>query len=263
MSRDITFSVRSALLGSGVVVAVLAAYVVGNAGDSLGAEEPVAAGTAGGALAAITMTGVGEVTGVPDQLAFDVAVTRRADDVGTALDQASRTMEGALAALKAQGVERKDTQTTGLSMEPVYRYLSSDPPQIVGYRVRQSASVLVRDLRAGSKAIAAAVDSGGNAVRVSDIALKIGDREALVAKARDAAVEAATAKAEQYAKTTGQELGHVVTLKEGPVAARVPQPLAQGYDVRAESAADRLKAVPIRAGRDDLSVRVTIVWAFD
>ena len=263
MSHSVTLGLRSVLLLLGVVAAVLTAYVVGGATHSEAAEEPLAAGAAGGALGAITMTGVGEVTGVPDQLAFDVAVTRRAGDVGTALDQASRTMEGVLAALEKQGVERKDTQTTGLSMEPVYRYYDNEPPEVVGYRVRQSASVLVRDLREGSKAIAAAVESGGNAVRVSDIALKIGDREGLVAEARDAAVEAATAKAEQYAEATGQGLGRVVTLKEGSVAARVPKPLGTAtFDLSSERAA-AYKALPIRAGRADLSVRVTIVWALD
>ena len=60
--------------------------------------------------------------------------------------------------------------------------------------------------RAGD-AITAAVRTGGNAVRVGDIRLLVGDREGVLKRARDAAVAEATAKAEQYAEATGQTLG--------------------------------------------------------
>ena len=38
------------------------------------------------------------------------------------------------------GVARKDVQTTGLSMSPVYDYHPYDPPTLTGYRVSQRAS---------------------------------------------------------------------------------------------------------------------------
>ena len=57
----------------------------------------------------------------------------------------------------------------------------------------------VRELAKGGTAVAAAVETGGNGVRVRDIRLEIGDPDAVLEQARDAAVEEATAKAEQYA----------------------------------------------------------------
>ena len=132
-----------------------------------------------------------------------------------AMDAASGTMGRVLAALERTGVERKDVQSTGLSVDPVYEYFDYRPPVLTGYRVNQSVSVLVRDLRDGGQAISTATGTGGNAVRVSGIGLRIGDRDGLLAEARDAAVEAATAKAEQYAAATGQDLGTVLTLTEG------------------------------------------------
>ncbi len=248
-----------------LALALFAAYAVGSGRDT-GAVvlSPAASGTDARTYGTITMTGTGEATGVPDQLAFSLAVTRKADDVGTATDQTSATMRRALAALAKEGVLRKDTKSTGLSIDPEYDYPSYGPPVLTGYRVRQSASVLVRDLRSAGKAIAAAVQAGGNAVRVSGIGLRIGDKDALLADARDEAVKAATAKAQQYAEATGQPLGRVLTVKEGSVAARVPQPqVNEVYGRVASLDTAALKALPIRAGRTDLSVRVTVVWRFD
>ncbi len=105
-------------------------------------------------------------------------------------------------------------QTTGLQMHPTYEYHDYSPPVLTGYRVTQRAQVTVRELAEGGKAVSAAIESGGNGVRATDLRLGISDPEAALAKARDAAVEAATAKAEQYAAATGQSLGDVLGLRE-------------------------------------------------
>ena len=106
-------------------------------------------------------------------------------------------------------------QTTGLSMYPEYDYPAYGPPVLTGYRVTQRAQVHVRELAQGGAAVSAAVETGGNGVRVSDIRLEVGDPDAVLEQARDAAVEAATAKAEQYAAATGQALGDVVEHPRG------------------------------------------------
>jgi uncharacterized protein YggE len=242
-----------------LALALVAAYSLGSGRDTATAVTPAASSTYG----TITMTGTGEVTGVPDQLGFTMAITRKADDVATAMDRTSVTMKRALDALAEEGVLRKDTKSTGLSIDPEYDYPVNGPAVLTGYRVRQSVSVVVRDLRGAGKAIAAAVQAGGNATRISGIGLRIGDKDALLTDARDAAVEAATAKAEQYADATGQPLGRVLTVKEGSVAARLPQPQVAGVHGRAAMDTMALKALPIRAGRSDLSVKVTMVWALD
>jgi uncharacterized protein YggE len=206
------------------------------------------------------MTGAGEVVGVPDQMTFRVAVTRKAADVSTAMDDASSTLARVLDALEEEGVARKDTQSSGLSVNPEYDYSAYGPPVLTGYRVNQSVSVRVRDLEDGGRAIAAATEAGGNAVRVSGIGLQIGDRDALMDRAREEAVEAATAKAEQYAAATGQRLGQVLTLTEGKAAVRPTRD--QVVEQRAYTAdLAALKSVPVRAGREDLTVHVSLVWS--
>jgi uncharacterized protein YggE len=258
MGGSVTIRVRSIILVLVIALVAVVAYLVGSAhSDSASAAAP----PSGAVARTVTMTGKGELTAVPDELTFHLAVVKTRDDVSTAMDASSATVQRILATLAKDGVERKDTQSTGLSIDPVYRYFNYAPPQITGYHVRQSLSVVVRDLRNGGKAVAGAISAGGNDVRVSGIKLEVGDSDALLAKARDAAVASATDKAKQYAAATGQDLGDVLTLQEGHRAAK-PRPLYQGYDSATLAGAMREpKAIPIRAGRQDVSVTVSIVWS--
>lgn len=257
-------TVQTALLTLLAVLALLVAFLLGNTGGGSPAQAaPVylgkqpAAQAAGGA---IRMTGVGKATVVPDQLTFSLSVTDKQSDLDTALSRSSATMKRVIAVLGQHGVRASDVQTTGLQMYPTYDYHSYGPPTLTGYRVTQRASVTVRDLTQGGKAISAAITAGGNDVRATNIRLGVSDPEAAMAKARKAAVAEATAKAQEYADATGQTLGRVVSIREGrsnrPV--RHTFELQRGYAAALDSAA----ALPIKAGKDDLSVKVSVVWVF-
>lgn len=265
MNANVTVSVRSLLLTGLVLMALVTAYLLGANGDPVAAPAQ-AADQAQPAAAkdrrVVRMVGTGEASAVPDQLSFALSVTAKRFDLDDALESSNATMRRVLAVLEAQGVDRKDVQTTGLSMYPEYDYHSYGPPTLTGYRVTQRARVLVEELTTGGRVITAAVEAGGNGARASDIRLQVGDPDEVLEKARDNAVEAATAKAEQYAVATGQQLGDVLSLREVGSAGRphyVRQLGALSY--RAAKTADL--AVPIRAGKDDLSVRIEVVWAFE
>lgn len=262
MDTSVTVSVRGLLVAAVALLALLAAYLLGGAGGA-----PPAPAQASPAVAepsttedarTLRMVGTGEATVVPDMLGFTLSVTAKQPDLDDALGQASGTMRRVLAALRDQGVREADVQTTGLQMYPEYDYPAYGPAVLTGYRVTQRARVVVRELADGGEAVSTAVETGGNGVRVTDIRLGVSDPDAALAKARDAAVEAATAKAEQYADATGQTLGAVLGLRElGGTRKPRPQP------VLSYRAAADLAAMPVRAGRDDLDVRVEVVWAFE
>ncbi len=254
-------SVKSLVLAGLVLLGLVAAYVWGSSGGndptSAAAAEDTPAAEAGAGV--IRMIGKGEATAVPDQVSFTLAVTIKQADLDAALGASSATMKRVLATLEEFGVKEADVRTTGLSMNPEYAYPNNSAPILTGYRVTQSARVVVTDLSKAGKAISAAVGAGGNSVRIRGISLSIGDTDAVIAEARDAAVEQATAKAEQYAAATGQTLGKVLSIKEVSVQAPSPQPM---YELRAASIA-RDAAVPIRAGESDLAVRVEVAWSFE
>jgi len=262
MDSTVTIRLRSVALALGVLVAVLVAYVLGSAAG--GAEVSAAAAPAPAPAEAtsdrraIVMSGSGEATGVPDQLSFRLSADVTAADVATALDRSSAVMRRVQAALVREGVPRRDVQTSGLDIRADYDYSSGGPPVITSYVVSQDLGVLVRALGDSGSAITAAVEAGGNAVRLHGLELSIGDVDALVRKARDAAMAEASAKARQYAEATGQELGDVLTVKE--VSADRPRPVPV-YAQRSTLSADLAK-VPIRAGRSELKVTVKVAWSF-
>jgi uncharacterized protein YggE len=262
MGRTLTVSVRGLLTTAVVLLGLASAYLVGAAG---GEGSPARAATPSVTTQErprmLTMGGTGEATAVPDQLGFRLEVTLLRADLETALDDANAKTQRVLAALGRLGVRRSDVQTTGLSMYPVYDYHSSGPPTLRGYRVSQRASVLVRDLRSGGRVVSAAVATGGNDVRVSDLRLTVGDADAVLAEARAAAVREARTKAEQYAAAAGLQLGDVVTLHE--VGPRARPSLERGLQLDslkgyASQSADL--PMPVRAGQDTSKVSVQVVW---
>jgi uncharacterized protein YggE len=256
MRSTITVSVRSLVITTAVAISVAAAYALGSAQS--GASPAFAAeASAPSDVPSIVMTGTGEATGVPDRLVFSLAVHTSASDVSTALSSANAATRHVLAAVNGQGVARKDVQTTGLSISPTYDYSSDGPPVITGYAVSESLSVLVRSLPDAGSIIGSAVNAGGNAVRLHDLRLQIGDEDALLRKARADAFAAAKAKAEQYAAASGRQLGEVTSIREVHIA-----PHINGLYRSASLDAVALGKVPIRAGSADLKVTVSVVWSF-
>ena len=269
MEQQVTVSVKGILVAGVVLLALVAAFLLGRDGT------PAAAQAAPGARAAadeagdetgvdkprtLTMRGQGEASVVPDQASFDVSVKIVRDDLQTALDDSAAVLDRVFKRLEALDIERSDVETTGLEMAPVYDRQKGQPPVLTGYRVHQSVAVLVKRLGRAGQAITTTVAAGGNAVRVGDIRLRVGDPDAGMAKARADAVESATAKAEQYAEATGQELGDVQTLVEVGPEGLQSQVQRASLVFKATYAADGVASLPIRAGRSDLSVTVQVVW---
>jgi uncharacterized protein YggE len=260
MGGKVTVSVRSILLAALVGLGLVTAYLLGGQGGAVTAPASAAPEKPSGQRL-MRMVGTGEATAVPDQISFSLSAAARRPDLDDAMAASSATMARILAELGKHGVERSDVQTTGLSMSPVYEYHAYEPPTLVGYRVTQRAAVHVDELTKGGPAISAAVEVGGNGVRVSGIKLGIADPDAVLARARDAAVESATAKAEQYAAATGQSLGDVISIREVGQPARPPRP--QFAYRGALDGVELTKALPIRAGKDDLQVRIQVAWEFE
>ena len=259
MDRSVTLSAKGVLVAAVVALGLVVAYLLGAGGDSAQASPTAPSGTSTeGKPRTLVMTGTGKTVGVPDELTFSLSVGLVRSDLHSALTDANATMDRVLTRLDQLGVRRSDVQTTGLQMNAVYDYHAYAPPTLRGYRVSQRAEVLVRDLARGGRAVTAAVETGGNDVRVGDIGLRIADTDSLLAQSRQQAVKEATAKAQEYADATGQTLGPVLSLREVHASTVTPRPIAFQRD----AAFDALKALPIRAGKDKLGVTVRIVWSF-
>ena len=252
-------STRSAAAGFGAALAVLAAYTLGGHGNSKAeAAEPAAGDTTQG----ITVVGHGKVTGIPDTLLLDMGVVVKRDSVADALADANAKLDKVTNVLLHNGVAKRDVQTSGLSIDPNYDYVSGHEV-LTGYSVHETLSAKIHDLHTAGDTIGAAAGAGGDAVRIDSIAYDIEDDAALLAQARDAAFAEAKAKAQQYAADADRGLGRVESVSEHVTNAN-PQPYygRSGYDGLALAAPKGL-SVPLSRGTQKVTVSITTVWSFD
>src|SRR5215469_10098168 len=190
--------------GQGGAAPAAASDAAGNA--ALTAAAP-AAGTA-----RITVTGTGNVSGVPNQLSLSMGVQTNAGSVATALRQANAAARSVTAVLRRGGVAPSDIQTSGLSIYPNYSSSSGAPS---GYQVTEQLTITLRRLSAAGSQISAAARAGGNATTIDGVSLNLSDTSSLLAAARTKAVTDARAKAAAYARALGRPLGPVISMSEG------------------------------------------------
>jgi uncharacterized protein len=251
---------RSLAVGGVAAAALIGAFTLGSSHGSA-APSPAASRTPSNAAPAvlasttqagrITVTGTGNVTGIPNQLTLSMGVQVNGVSVSSALASANDAVNRVTAALESDGVAASDIQTSGLSIWPNYQANSQAPS---GYGVSESLTATLNSLSAAGAQIDAAVRAGGNATTVSGISLNLTDTSSLLAQARAAAVADATAKASQYAKALGQSLGPVISLSD--------QAVTQPFPVfAAANAAAGRASVPISPGTQQLSVSITVVFA--
>lgn len=227
----------------------------------------LAASLASPALAAggsITIEGRGEVMAAPDTALITSGVTTQGATARQALDANSAAMTDLLQTLKEAGIEPRDIQTAGFSVNPNYVYTDarddsgySLPPKIDGYQVSNTVTVRVRELAALGTVLDQAVTVGANTI--NGISFSVADPAALLDDARRKAFADARRKAELYAEIAAVDLASVQKIEESQ-RFEGPQPYQMQtamYD-RAEAA-----SVPVEAGELTFPVTVTVTWALD
>ena len=210
----------------------------------------------------ILVTGEGTVDVAPDMAVLALTVTREADTARAALDANSDAMQAVLEAMRAQGIADRDLQTANFSIRPRYVYPprkasgEGEPPRLVGYTVRNSLSVRVRDIsKIGEvldKSVTLGVNEGGNILFTND------DPSAVMTQARTRAVHEALARAKTLAAAAGVKTGRVLEISEQSYNPQ-PVPLARAEMSVARSA----DAVPVAAGENTYKVTVRLSLAIE
>ena len=257
----VQFSSTQRAIAAGVASAglLIGAFTLG-AGQGSASPARASGATGSAALTAatapagarITVTGTGNVSGVPNQLSLSMGVQTTAGSVATALRQANQAVRAVTSALGRTGVSASDIQTSGLSIYPNYSGSSGVPS---GYQVSEQLTVTLRRLSTAGSQISAAARAGGNATVIDGVSLNLSDTGTLLAAARAKAVADAKAKATAYARALGRPLGAVVSMSEAPPAQPF-QPLPY-----AVPSAARAPSVPVHPGTQQVSVSVTVIFA--
>jgi uncharacterized protein len=254
MAVSINPGYRAAAVGVASAALLVGAFTLGTShgGAGGGGTQAAQAATltaAPSAAGRITVTGVGTVTGTPNQLILSMGVQVNGSSVSSALNQANQAVRRVTTALRQRGVAAADIQTSGLAIWPNYQGNSQVP---VGYGVSESLTATLSKLGVAGGQIQAAVHAGGNAVTVDNVSLNLTDDSSLLAAARTSAVKDARAKAAQFAKALGEPLGPVISIT----------PADQGTPIEfgAATPSANKASVPISPGSQQVSVSITVVF---
>lgn len=211
----------------------------------------------------IAIEGRGEVRAAPDMATINSGVTTQGATAREALDANTGAMTELIEALKEAGIEARDIQTSGFSVNPNYVYSDarddlgySLPPRINGYQVSNSVTVVVRDLEELGSILDRSVTVGANTV--NGVSFSVADPAELLNEARKAAFADARAKAELYASVAGAELGDLESISERQDF-NGPQPYPMYARAEVQSAAD----VPVEAGEMSFAITVNVSWDLD
>lgn len=207
----------------------------------------------------ITVTGTGEARARPDQALATFTVLRTAETARAALDDANTAMREVSDGMRELGAEDRDLQTSGFSINPQYRYDNTEgnqqqPPTIVGYEVRNTLTVRVRDLARLGEILDQAVTLGVN--QGGEISFDLAEPGAVEDAALKDAVDDAMATARLIAEAAGVTLGPVRQINENVGMTPPPRPFA-AMEMRA---ADAAKSVPVEAGENSVQASVSMVF---
>lgn len=234
------------------IFAVLFA-LVGATACSVQSETPVVNINEGTITNVITVSGTGEVAGVPDVLVVDFGVSVLRPTVDVATSDAASLANAIIEAVKAKGVAERDIQTASYSIYAEYDYRNDDRT-ILGYRVGNVLTLKVRQIDKAGEVIDAAVAAGGNDAVVNGIRFDLENNQELVKAARDAAWADASAKATQLAGLAELELGKALTISESTSTA---PPII--YERAVAAASDG--STPIQAGEQTVTVVLQVQFS--
>ena len=201
----------------------------------------------------LDISATGEVTRVPDVAIISAGVTTRAATAAAAMQEVAERMNRVLAALKRAGVAERDIQTSSLNLNPEYRYVNDQPPQLTGYTASNQVTVRFRNIRNSGKILDALVGEGAN--QINGPSLTIDQTEAALDEARAKAVAIGKARAELYARSLGLRVARIVSVSEN-VANYAPPPRPMVLTGVRMAAAE----TQIEAGEQKLEVTVAMTF---
>lgn len=196
-----------------------------------------------------------DVTRVPDVATVSAGVVTQAADANAAMRANAAEMDKVMSAIRAAGTAERDIQTSGINLNPQYRYAENQPPVITGYQASNTVSLKVRDIGKLGKVLDALVASGAN--QVNGPMFEIDEPEAAYDEARRAALAKSQARAKMYADALGLRVRRIVSIDEGG-GFRPPVPMPMMAMARAEKGAAYDTAVS--PGETTLSASLNVVF---
>jgi hypothetical protein len=203
----------------------------------------------------IVVSGEGKATGKPDIAQLTLGVSKLANTVEQARNDAATSLDAMIKSIRDNGVAKDDIQTLQFNISPEYDY-SNGKQLLKGFRVTNVVSAKLRDINKTSKVVDDAVTAGGDNTQVQGISFTIDKPEELQAQAREKAVADAKARAQTLAGAAGVTIGDPITISETSFQ---PIPFAN-KGIAEDRGGGFAPATPIEPGTLDVTVTVTVTW---
>jgi len=176
------------------------------------------------AVNTITVTATGEIYAKPDLALATVSVITEAKTVTEVMTENTEKMNAVIDFVKGQGVEDKDLKTISFNIYPRYEWYEKGtciPPcpsgkrVLIGYEIRQSLQVKIRNMEKIGDIIEGATAAGAN--QIDNLQLIIDKQDELKKQAREQAIEKAKAKANELASQLGVRLFKITNFTESAI----------------------------------------------
>jgi len=204
----------------------------------------------------LTLSATGKIDVAPDMASLRAGVVSESKTAKDALAANTELMNRVFYSLKQAGIKKQDTQTSGLSLSPVYAPFASNKSKtgqrITDYKASNQITITIRDLTRIGIIIDALVQSGAN--NVGNITFDLKDQNAVLDQARKLAIANLAAKAELYAQAASFKVGDIISMNES--AAARPN---YGYASR-KTMSYSGGQTPIAAGEISTSITVTATY---
>lgn len=203
---------------------------------------------------AIAVSANGWVDAVPDTLTLTVTARATGEDVSALQAEVDKTTQAVVAAAREAGVERDEIDSSQLTVKPEFEW--QDRTRVyLGQSVQRDTVFTLREIENYGALVQAltALDLH----QISPPVLSHSNREALQLEAIDQAVQRATGRARQVARSIDEDLGEVigVDVHGGMEAAPVAFAMAEASSQRA--------APVVQFGKRRISASVSMRFAID
>ncbi|MBN6152028.1 SIMPL domain-containing protein [Xanthomonas sp. AmX2] len=194
-----------------------------------------------------------EARRTPDVATLSAGVVTQAADGNAAMRQNAEQMTKLMGAIRGAGIADKDIQTSGVNLNPQYKYADNQAPQITGYQASNTVSLKVRDIARLGKVLDALAAQGAN--QINGPSFEIDEPEPLYDQARLEALKKAQARAQTYARSLGLRVRRIVSISEGGGGGAPPMPMMRAM------AMDKAQAeTPVAPGETTVSVNLDVVF---
>ena len=194
-----------------------------------------------------------EATRIPDVARISAGVVTQATDSNSALRANAQQMDKVMAAIKKSGIAERDVQTSGVSLNPQYKYEDNKAPQIVGYQASNTVNIKVRDISKLGAVLDGLADQGAN--QINGPMFSIDQPEPVYDQARMDALKKAQERAQTYAKNLNLRVVRIVSIDETNNGGFQPMAVLSA----APRAAKEFNS-PISPGETTLSVTLNVVF---